>query len=200
MRRLVATRTLAFCLLGALAIAMPAPVGVSTAQAQTLDGSGVEKLWEEFPLEGDRSRANDGTSPPAGSDATPAGRSGQSPAAGSVEAEGADGTQSAPVDPAAETPARQHSEPASTDEGERDKPSIRALLSLLVLVVVAAALARVIGSSWSAPTSVSPASSAPRHAAAGGGARGSKPETSSLSKDRPSVTASASSADSSRRP
>lgn len=57
MRRLIATCTLACCLLGALATAMPAAVGVSTAHAQTQDGSGVEKLWEEFPLKNDRNRA-----------------------------------------------------------------------------------------------------------------------------------------------
>lgn len=171
MRRLIPTRTLACCVLGVSAIAMPAAVGVPTAHSQAPDGSGVERLWEEFPLEGDRSRADDEVSSAARPDATPA---------GAEDAEGADGRQVAPAAPAAEAPARERSEPPSTDEAERDESSIRALLALLTVVVVAAGLARVIGSSWSTPTSASPDSSTPStppHAAADDGAPGSKPES-----------------------
>lgn len=166
--------------LGVSAIAMPAAVGVPTAQSQALDRSGVERLWEEFPLDGDRSRADDGVSSPARPDAT---------LAAAEDAEGADAREvapaapaaaAAPAAPAAEAPARERSEPPSTDEGERDESSIRALLALLTVVVVAAGLARVIGSSWSTPTSASPdgwTPPTPPHAAADDGAPGSEPES-----------------------
>lgn len=142
MRRLTTKYLAAVCLLAVLALATAASSATSAARAQ--GGSGVEELWEEFPLERDR--------PPAES----------TPAAGrDVEAgrRGAEGT--APVDPAGEVVAGERP-PSSASGGEgRDEQPIRALLGLLVVALVAAALTRAIGSSWSTPPATPPPATPP---------------------------------------
>lgn len=150
MKRLSSILRLRCCLLGVgLAVLGVAPAAMTAhpAQAQSQSVAGVDDLWKEYPL--DAGRAEPGETRPPPTDTIPPGDADPEDQRGA----GAQGGAAQP--PAAEATPQPATAP-STDADDRREPSGRALIAVFIVVLLAVALVRAIGSSWSASSLPTP--------------------------------------------